>query len=208
MSVIWKPDRGWKRFARALDPTGFSRAQRKHIRKATKLNGLKAVAKIRAFIRQGDRYEANAELTKEIKGSSKPLVDKGHNLFQAVSHKVLDDYSVFVGVNFVDDFYGIAEALHNGVTIPVKPAMRAMFRALFWASQGTIDPSTLTGAAAELWKRKPGGWYPLAEDTKAITIPPRPFIREALEDAELKREVRQNWVNAVNAAIREVARKG
>lgn len=197
----------WERFNRALDPQRFRRLSRKHLRKATERNGLEAVATIRRTIRKGGSFAANAMLTKEIKGSSKPLVDSGSGLFQAVTSKIDTDTSVFVGVLQTDGFYNIAKAIHDGVVIPVTPKMRQMFKALWWASIGNLDPSELDGRAAELWKRKPGGWFPLKDSTVAIVLPPRPFVELAFADPALKKKARANWERAMNSAIREAAKK-
>lgn len=171
-----------------------------------------AVKHIRQLIRGGEGgYEANAELTKEIKGASVPLVGGkadtgGINLFQAISSTMLDDYAVFAGVKFVSEKYDIAATLHDGAVIPVTEKMRTMFKMLWWASEGTIDSAQLTGRAAELWRLKKGGWYPIADDTKAIIIPGRPFIERAFESGEIKREARRNWEQAVQRALKVLAR--
>lgn len=196
----------WERFKAAIDPLRFRRVARKHLRKATERNGLEAVATIRRMIRKGGNFAANAVLTREIKGSSKPLVDTGSGLFQAITSKVETDTSVFIGVLQVDEFYNIAEAIHDGRVISVTPKMRQMFQALWWASIGNLDPGELHGRAAELWKRKPGGWYPLKESTTAIVFPPRRFIDLAFKDPKLNRKVRDNWEQAISNAIRELAR--
>lgn len=190
----------------------FNQAARSEIRKATRKNGLMAVKHIRQLIRGGEGgYEANAELTKEIKGASVPLVGGkadtgGINLFQAISSTMLDDYTVFAGVKFVSEKYDVAATLHDGAVIPVTEKMRTMFRVLWWASEGSIDPAELTGRAAELWRLKKGGWYPLADSTNAIIIPGRPFIVRAFESGEIKREARRNWELAVQRALKILAR--
>lgn len=173
-----------------------------------------AVKHIRQLIRGGEGgYEANAELTKEIKGASVPLVGGkadtgGINLFQAISSTMLDDFSVFAGVKFVSEKYDIAATLHDGAVIPVTEPMRTMFKMLWWASEGSIDPAQLTGRAAELWRLKSGGWYPLKDSTTTIVIPGRPFIERAFEQPELKREARRNWELAIQDALRARARGG
>ncbi len=199
-------EKDWKRFGRALDSSRFRRIARKHLRKATDRNGLEAQAAIRRQIRAGG-FEANATLTKEIKKSGKPLVDKGTSLFQAITSKIENDTSVFVGVLQTDSFYNIALSLHNGQAIPVTPKMRLMFRVLHWVSIGNMDPSELDGAAAELWRRKPGGWLPLKDSTVAIIIPPRPFIEAGFEEEKLKQRVRNNWNRALATAMKEQAGK-
>lgn len=206
-SLIYKPvKKDWDRFGKALESSRFRRIARKHLRIATERNGREAQAVIRRLIRAGG-FASNAVLTKQIKGSGKPLVDNATSLFQAVTSKVETDTSVFVGVLQTDGFYNIAVSLHDGQAITVTPKMRLMFQVLYWASIGNLDPGELHGAAAELWKRKPGGWLPLKDSTVVIILPPRPFIEEAFKDAKLKARVRNNWVRALNTAMKEQAGK-
>lgn len=177
----------------------------KHISLATRRNGLLAVRMIRQSIKKGN-FEANAALTVDIKGSSKPLVDKG-GLFQSVTSKMQGDRSVFAGVLQTDELYNIAVALHDGASVTVTPKMRNMFKALWWASIGTIDPGELKGAAAELWERKPGGWLPLRENTVAILIPGRPFIEGVFNDRVLIDKAIENWQRALSLAFKEMSRR-
>ena len=200
------PDKGWRKFEKAIKGTNFARKVNKHMTLATRRNGLLAVKAIRNAIRQGDGFEANAALTIDIKGSSKPLVDKG-GLFQAATSKQVDQKTVFAGVLQTDDLFNIAETLHEGRAIKVTSKMRNMFKALWWASIGNIDSGELTGAAALLWERKEGGWLPLRENTVAIIIPPRRFIEAAFADPNLKTRARENWQKALASAFRELARE-
>ena len=206
-SLVYKPvKKDWARFGKALDSARFRRIARKHLRTATERNGLEAQAAIRRLIRSGN-FASNAVLTKQIKGSGKPLVDNATSLFQAITSKVETDTSVFVGVLQTDDFYNIALALHNGTAIQVTPKMRLMFRVLHWVSIGNMDPSELDGRAAELWKAKPGGWFPLKDTTIAIILRPRFFILRAFDDPKLKKTVRINWNRALSIAMKEQAGK-
>lgn len=183
---------------------------RKRLRRATEQNGLEALGAMRRLIRKGGTFAENATLTREIKGSAKPLVDNATSLFQALTSKVTSDTSVFIGMLKRDEFFDIAEALHDGRVIPVTPKMRQMFQALHWASIGNLDPAELTGRAAELWKRKQTGWFPLKPSTTAIVLPPRPFVDAVFDGTSLsglKVKVRRNWERAINDVLREVARK-
>lgn len=205
--IVFIPNkREWKRFERALDSKRFGKLANKELRKATRRNGLEAKATIRRMIRAGGNFAANALLTREIKGSSKPLVDFGSGLFQAITSQTQTATSVFIGVQQTSEFFNIAEALHDGRVIPVTPKMRLMFQVLYSASIGTLDPSTLTGRAAELWRRKPGGWLPLKDNTVAIVLPPRPFIDLAFKDDKLKQKVIANWQQAISNVLREIAK--
>jgi hypothetical protein len=204
--VKLKMDKGWERMAKALDPKLFEAALRRHIPKATKLNGLLAVARMRQELRNGE-FAKNAPLTVFIKGSDKPLVDGG-DLFQGITMEQINDFTVFVGVRRTDRRYDIAKAIHEGATIRVTPAMRGMFFMLWRASEGQIEPSALEGRAAELWSRHPGGWKPLKATTTVIVIPGRPWTEHAFDDGVLKRQAQKNWEEAIAAALREVAAQG
>jgi hypothetical protein len=197
----------WKAFGKALDPKTFDRAVRRHVRRATALNGKVLLRGIRKTIQSGN-FESNKPLTVAIKGSSKPLVDYGHHLFQALTSKVVDDFTAFAGVLQKDDFYNIARFLHDGGALPVTDKMRGLFYVLWLASRNAIDPGELTGRAAELWDRMPGGWFPLDENTQAIMIAGRPFIEKAIEDPEFRKLAKRNWEAALNAAFRDLSASG
>lgn len=189
--------------ASAVDPRRFQIALDRHIPRATMLNAHLVQREIRQAIKSG-MFHPNAALTIAIKRSSKPLVDTGHGLFQAVNIDKINNYRVFTGVLKTDAFYNVAVALHEGVQIKVSDKMRGLFYVLWRASQGSIQPSELTGRAAELWARKPGGWLPLAASTQAIVIPARPFLVKAFNDPELRDMVQRNWQAAVAASFREL----
>lgn len=209
---------GWDTLEKLLDDKAFNKKLAHNIKRANKLNGLAAQRAIRQGIKAGG-FAPNAALTVAIKGSSKPLVDTGAGLFQAITVEEVDPLSTFIGVKIAHDLYDVAVTLHDGVTIEVTPAMRRLFWVLWKASVGDIDPAKLDGRARELWDRFPGNnpagrdskgrfvakdrglWKPISEDTKAIIIPPRPFIRQAFAKADLKAKIAANWEAAVKAAL-------
>jgi hypothetical protein len=194
--------KGLKRWLKALNADDFDKVTRKNLRIATALNGKVGEALLRKAIQSGAKLKPNARLTKLIKRSKKPLVDQGL-LFQSVTSVVHDDFTVFVGVLRKSEGYNLIETLHEGKEIKVTPEMRGMFFMLWRASIGEIDPSKLTGRAAELWKRMPGGWKPLAADTVVIIIPSRPFIRIAFSNTQMIKQVRDNWKKALAASFAE-----
>lgn len=202
MPIAFKRDKGWKKLEQALSPGHAGKIIRKHMRRATMLNGKIAERQIRESIKSG-KYVSNAPLTQAIKGGDKPLVGSAQ-LFGAITSKAITDLAVFIGVLRTSDIYNIAVAIHQGTAIKVTKKMRGLFYVLWLASKGSIDPSTLTGRAAELWEQMPGGWLPLKPGTKVIAIPPRPFIKQAFEDARLRRQVKKNWQLALKEGFREV----
>lgn len=191
----------WKQLRRALDPRVFERTSRHHIRRATGINALLAVKTIRDVIGKGD-VKPNAELSVAIKGAGKrPLVDSG-DMRQAVTHKMIDDFTAFVGVLKTSGMYNIAYTVHERVVIPVTKKMRAMFYYL-WL-KGHRPEIKLTGRAAELWERFKGPWRKL--DKPAIINPKRPFFEIAFDDPSLHKHVQRNWEQAVMKTLRELVR--
>jgi hypothetical protein len=191
---------GWKKLSKMIDPKKFIAAGPTIMRKANGVAGLYAVRAIRQEIKNG-AYAPNAPLTIAIKGSSKPLVDTG-NLFKAITHKMVDDYTVWVGVLFTSGSYNLSVALHEGATIKVTEKMRNLFELLFRASKGKLSPSKLTGRAAEIWERaRTKEFFPLRKSTSQIVIPPRPFMRRAIESSDLQLRVQGIWFEAIAKAM-------
>lgn len=204
-ATAFKMDAGWKKWEHAMTPRVFSAKLAHNMRRATALNGKMAEGVIRSEIRSGG-FAANAQLTIMIKSSSKPLVDQGTGLFQAITSVVMDNTTVFVGVLQTNGEYNIALALHEGASINVTPRMRGMFFWLWQASSGKINPNELEGRAAVLWERSPGGWAPLKDSTTRLIILPRPFIQKAFANRAMRLKAKENWQKALQATMRELAR--
>jgi len=200
----FKMDKGLQKMMLAIDPKKMDATLKKHLRRASGLNGLVAVKEARKVIQSGTGLDRNAALTVAIKGENKPGVGLTGELFRAITHKVIKDTEVFVGVLRTDEDFNIAKIVHEGVTIPVTPAMRGMFFYLWKTSIGDMEPSELTGRAAELWEHNQT-WYPLKESTTAIVIPSRPFMDLAFKVSGLKKKVEGNWTMALRAAMKERA---
>lgn len=197
--------KGLKRWQKALNARGFDEAARAEIRRATELNGKVLEAAQRKVLQAGSGFmKRNAPLTVKIKGSSKPLIDHG-DLFQGITSKVIDDFTVFAGVLRTHESYNIAKLLHEGAKIKITPKMRTMFSLLHKASTGHFDPAKLTGRAAELWARSPGGWLPIGKRTRLIIIPPRRWVNLAMRRSTTI--VRKNWVDAMNRAFAKRAKQ-
>lgn len=188
--------------AKALDSKLFGQVLRKHIHHATRVNGKLLEAAIRKGIQKGVP-PPNAKLTTQLKGSTKTLVDDG-DLFKAITSTTTHWNRGFVGVMKTDASYDIAQAVHDGVEIPVTEPMRRLFYALWLVSVGSKDGNSLTGRAAEMWEAMPGGWKRLSPSTTAITIPPRPFIKNVFEDKAVQAQVQKNWATSIERAIKEM----
>lgn len=197
--------KGMKGLEVALDPIKFARASRASIRRATQLNGKLAEAEMRKQIQKGVNPR-NSDLSQAIKGGDKPLVDSSE-LFNAITSVVQSDTEVFVGVTRKSGAYNVAAIVHEGATIRVTPAMRGMFFFLWKASVGEMDPSKLTGRAAELFQRFQD-WRPLAASTTVIVIPARPFVELTFDSPRLKGIARYNWERALGTAFKRRANEG
>lgn len=156
------------------------------------------------------RYAANAFLTRDLKGSSTPLIDHG-DLIGNIQIKRAQGGAVFVG--FIrgkkvrrkgPDFVDFARNLHEGGTIVVTSKMRTMFWMLHLVSTGQAQESTLKGRAAAIWDRiKTKGIIinPIGKGTKGLLYPSRPFMREPLEDPYFQRRCAENWKRALAGVI-------
>lgn len=197
-------DKRWKRLEKKFGAAASRSLARKYLRKATMVIGKKAEATIRKEIETG-KFEPNAPLTVGLKGGkNEPLkgTRPGAPLFKAITSKMIDDYTVFVGVLQTDDEYNIALAIHEGTTIGVTDKMRGLFHIL---SRHEADPSIpLSERAQELWDAMPGGWKPLKPSTVAIIIPSRPFIQQAFDKGDMQKFAQKFWHDAFEAAIKEL----
>lgn len=201
----FKMDKRWKRLEKKFGAAASSKIARKHLRRASMVIGKKAEATIRKEIESG-KFEPNAPLTVGLKGGvNEPLkgTRAGAPLFKAITSKVIDDYTVFVGVLQTNDEYNIAVAIHEGTTIAVTDKMRGLFHIL---ARREVDPAIpLSERAQELWDAMPGGWHPLKPSTVAIVIPSRPFIRQAYNKGDMQKFARQFWNDALEMAIKEMS---
>jgi hypothetical protein len=205
MPVVFRL-KGVNRWKKALNAQGFDRAARRNMRRATALNGKIAEATMRKTIQSSRLIKRNAALTKAIKGSAKPLVDDAA-MFKAINSRVIDDYTAFAGVLRTDRSFNVAVMTHEGKEkILVTRKMRAMFRALWQASEGRISADKLTGRAKELFEERPFGWYPLKFSTKFIVLPKRPWVDITFRNTKMASLVRKNWEDALVATFRDRAK--
>jgi hypothetical protein len=195
----------WKRLRAALDGGKVEKRLQDEVGKATAINAALVAKAMRDTIR-GVVPPALDPLTIAIKKSSKPLVDRGE-LWKAIVGVKLTWKKAEVGVlrgtmrSKGGDMVNLGRALHDGATVKVTPKMRALFAQLADASERR-DPSGLRGRALALYKRNPKvKWKPLKPTTTSIKIPGRPWIQLTMERAELIDKIRENWNNAVAAAL-------
>jgi hypothetical protein len=189
----------WAKLAAMLDPGVTNPRISREMGRATRINGLIVRKAIRAELKSG-MAPANAPLTVFIKGSSKPGIDHGE-MFKAITSVVINPFMAEIGVKKGDNAGSSALAVHEGATIRVTPKMRAMFGYLADVSAGKRDASRLTGRAAQLYRRRPGGWKALKQSTTHIRIPARPFIAQAMEHPGLRAKIGHNWTAAWAAGL-------
>lgn len=196
---------GWVKCKAKLDPKVCGKFMQEEVAKATELNARVVAGAMRDELT--DKISPrNADLTVALKRSTKPLVDRGQ-LFQAITGVKVRWNKGEAGVrrrtrrggrggSIVD----LAKMLHEGGTIPVTNAMRGLFKALWQASQGKLDPAKLSARGQQLFKRYKK-WLPLKASTRYIVIPARPFADRAVENEDVQREVAAHWEAAVQRAI-------
>jgi hypothetical protein len=204
----------WTPLLKALKDTTLSAKLEAEVGRATELNAREAAKVVRDTIKESVDPKG-ADLTTTIKRSKKPLVDRG-DLWKAVTAQKVDWKTGFAGLLRTarlpgGSAFNLGMTLHEGATIKVTPKMRRLFQALANATNPTRAKSgkgagaaaaKLKGRALDLYNRNPKArWKPLNDDTTAIVIPGRPFLRRAIEDPDLKATVEKNWSDAVQRAI-------
>lgn len=206
----FKRDKNWKRFKKMMESSHAQKIVKKHIRRATLLNGKVYEKHVRGVIKEAP-FTPNAPLTEAIKKDNKPLVgvETGATLFKAITSKLMSGGSafndaVFIGVLRTNSFYNIAMTIHYGKTIPVTERMRGLFLMLAAASQGKISKDKLSKRGQDLFDYMNKGWKPLKKGTTRIVIPPREFITEAFKDSRPRKIAKQNWQQALQAAFAEI----
>jgi hypothetical protein len=158
---------------------------------------------LKAAVMEGfANLKANAALTIMIKGGADPAVD-ADELRKAIRVIFLPRRrGLWIGLEASSPASRYAQIVADGASIPVTDAMRGMFFYLWLASEGRLDPGELTGAAAALWKRAPGGWLPLKDETTHIVIPPRPWMQNALARLQSSGKLTDVQQAAVTKALR------
>lgn len=189
----WPPDVGakltlkgaWNSLLDFLDPTHLQARLRVELKRKMAQQVQLLRADVIRYIDQERHGIPNSPLTILVKGSSRPLVDRG-DLRQSISASV-EVYGANVrgAVGVMRSARGkggkglvsVAAALHEGFTIKVTPKVRAAVFAEMRKRRGkvgkgkkrrgaTIDTSGLSGAGARVWH-----------------VRGRPFIRQPLDEA-------------------------
>lgn len=179
---------GLEDLERAIEPRRFANRLEREVYKASRLNAQIGASAITTSINSGG-YAPNSPTTTAIKGSGRPLVDKGH-LLQSITGETEGPYAALVGVlksRVVTDESGkgkdilnIAKILHEGAVIPVTDKMRRFM--------------------AMMSRKNPGRYRPIRNSTSVIVIPRRPFLEAALTDA-MQKKYNDNWMRAVHRSF-------
>jgi hypothetical protein len=171
----------YKDFKKFIDKKkGFPKELEHFVKKATIKNSLIMVARIRQGMR-GRKFEKNAKVTNLIKGNKSPTIDESH-LHNAIAREMIDSFTAKVGV-LDGQMARIAKVIHEGATLKITPKMRA---AIFGqlrerGNLGKLDPN-----------HKSDGF---------MRIKPRPFLSTVFESPTVRKELNQNWQDAVEAAL-------
>lgn len=192
----------WRGALDTLEPTKFRKRVEEKISKL-----LQQQAKlVQRRAKTMSDLAANQPMTTFIKGRDEPGVDTG-KLRSAIRVVSFGKLSWWVGVEKRNDAYASAVLLSNGGIIVVTDEMRNMFKLLWAVSEGRAKPEMLTGRAAELWAKRPGGWLPLKPETTHLVIVARPFMQEAWRDVQLSYDLAGKIQKTIAAALTEPARK-
>lgn len=175
---------GFEELERRLNPRHAKNRLERRVQEATRLNSQIAASAIVRSINSG-QYAANSPLTVAMKGSGRPLVDRGV-LVQSIEGRAASWDEAVAGILQTRPTHGsggkskdlltVAKVLHFGATITVTPKMRSFLAAMS--------------------HRHPGKYFPLKPTTTVVVIPPRPFLQSALTDAMLSK-YQANWMKAI-----------
>ncbi len=116
-----KLSKDWRHLVDTLDPARFNGRLAKATAIAGNRVGRDFQRRARAAIRSGI-YAPNSPITVIMKGSSKPLVDRG-DLFQGLTYEVDGPYRVRLGIlrrSSGDHVVNVGLILHEGATINVR----------------------------------------------------------------------------------------
>ena len=156
-------------------------------KKAGRRSGQKIAALMRRKIR-GGVSPANAKMTTDSQGATKPLADRGR-LFKAVtftsSGGSFGDMEIRVGVMRTHAMANVAKIVHDGRTQTVTRRMSLMFRMLWLASIGR-PVSLRSERAQQLLASSKGRFSPLKEGEQLVH-PSRPFALLTLTDPRTKK---------------------
>jgi len=172
-----------------------STLSREYVR-AGKVSGAKLAALMRQRV-QGGMAPPNTDMTKDIKGSSKPLVDSGR-MFKAITSESggsLTNFEIRVGVKRTHAAANVAKIVHDGAKQTVTRRQEVLFKMLWLASIGRkVNIRSERGRA--ILAQSKGTIAPIKEG-QTLVIPPRPFALDTLRDPRTKLIVEAEFKEAL-----------
>lgn len=183
-------------------PAKFRAALKLQYNRAALVIGRSVAAMMRRTIR-GGVAPPNAPMTTDMKGSSKPLVDR-FQLGKAITHKVSGPYNniVAVGVMRTHAKANVALIVSEGTTITVTKRMALLFKILNAASRGR--PVKVTSARGQELLAMSKHEIPALNEGTILTIPPRPFADITAKNPALKELVVKQYKAAIARAIEQM----
>ena len=189
----------WRQFEKALGP-----AFRRQFKKESKKGLTRLAQRLQKEVIGKGSFAPNTPMAIHIKGRNSPLQDmKG--IERHIRSKIAGDNTLWIGIPKSSKFFKPAMLIHEGGSIKVTDAMRGMFKLLWLKSQG--KDVKLTGRAAELWRRKQGGWKPLRTSTTRLFYKSRPFMREAFDNPETKAMVAAEFHGVIQRTFNHFAKR-
>jgi hypothetical protein len=149
----------WDDLHKVLDPARFRDALRKEVTRTRARIGLRFVREARKAIQEG-AYAANSDLTRALKGSSKPLVKDG-DLMAALTYQsdTSDPLAVWLGINRRSaGGANVARLLHEGFYLRLTPkAVAYLMHRLREAADKGGESGALARQILSRWQAKPMG---------------------------------------------------
>ena len=146
---------------------------------------------------QGGIDPPNADMTRDMKGSSKPLFDSGRlsKSITSESGGSIGDFEIRVGVKRSNAAANVAKIVHDGSSQTVTRRQEVLFKMLWLASIGR-KVNIKSARGQELLAQSKGTIAPIKEG-QTLVIPPRPFALTTLRDPRVKQIVESEFKDAL-----------
>lgn len=189
-------------------PTEWKRRMAVHHARAGTIVGMKAAKMMRETINNGV-HAPNSPMTKRMKGSSKPLVDR-YQMARSITHKVLgsaEKQEILVGVMRTSARANVAIIVTKGATIRVTKRMSMLFKVLNAASLGKPWAKVTSDRGQQLLAQSKGV-IPVLKEGSVLTIPPRDFVAQTAVKPALKAMIVHEYSEAVRKTMNELKGRG
>jgi hypothetical protein len=192
----------WESFADAMDPDLFRQRLEEQLEMANERIGRQFIATAQRWIR-ADKYDPNSPITVILKGSSKPLVNRG-DLFQGITFDQSDPWVLKLGIMRArpkgDDLVNIGLILHEGATVNVgaHPQVRRKVWSMVTEALQKVGKLGQKSRAAAKGAASGLGGQPASN---LWVIPARPFLLAPLASAAMQKTIKRTAIQAVKAAF-------